>query len=428
MYDIFISHKKEQLSWALRLQNTLEMFGYSVFVDHATHNNLQAEQDWEAQLQYHCTSAKHMVLLWSEEVSQGSFVNLEIKWRIQEYHQNPTKRITVLRLDESAFSQDLNEHYGKRQTFRDFITIYRDVASDDLPNYKNLRDIGADDVDYFSWHNAAIRFVEETFSDVPFSVIKIPYIVLAMTKIQAQELVEGKNLAVDQQICERVLNVAKGSFDVNRYGLTPEDWKPFPPMPQLGWEGHTLRQILVACEKDKRDYVQKNSTLINRDEYDLNRVLVSYTGLFSGDFNQRKTAIENLENGPCLVFIDPISMMHKQVRYTYQAVSEELGNKFTLSMSPFIPALHNDFSDYVNNERTLLDALGLNTPYERFHKFFLDYPKTSIMNVDHGFELARWIQFATDNITRYLSKNQLNNQWRNNSKLRLGTTSVPTFS
>lgn len=424
-YDVFISHKKEQLSWALRLQATLELYGYRVFVDHATHDKLQAEQDWEEQLRRHCTEATHMVVLWSKQIGVGSFVHQEVQWRIEACHSDPARRITLLplnELSEAPLSLELKTHYGNRQAFREFIDLYQSIT------VETARDSSANAIDYFSWHDATRRFIEEAFFNSYSRIVEVPFIVAAMTNEQAKELVQGQNLAVSDAIFQQLMTVAQStnSFDVARYGKVPEDWQPFPTIRQYDWEASSIGQILARYETERRNYVLQNLAFLNSPEYRLNRVFVPYTSQIAGKAEQRKRAIQRLEKRPCLIFIDPISLMHRGVRHIYDTASRALEYAFTIGMSPFIPVLHQDFSAYLTDESALIDELGLMTPYDRFHSFFNDALKASVMSVDHGYELARWVQFATDNITRYVSE-RLNDQWNSNPNLRQGPSRPPTL-
>ncbi|MBL8165472.1 MAG: toll/interleukin-1 receptor domain-containing protein [Anaerolineae bacterium] len=428
-YDIFISHKKEQLSWAVRLQRTLKQFGYRVFVDHATGDNLVAGQNWEAQLQQHCNDVQYFILLWSDKIGQGSYVNKEVAWRIDAYRADPRKRILVLPLDEAPLSQPLQALFNPVQVFRGFIDLYRKVAPDNTPNVTAVRDAGADTLDYFAWNDSVRRFAELHFFDASTRIIEIPFVIVAMNHAQALELEQGQNLSVPQQVHAKVMHLAKqvfGTFDPARYGDRPENWKPLPALPN--WADRTLSEIIAECEREKRQYVQQNQALLgNSQEYWMNRVFVSYTEPIKGNAAQRQAALNRLAPRPCLVFVDPISLMHREVKSAFDFVSQRAKKAFTIGMSPFVPLLHQDFNTYLQEEDQVIGDLGLQTFYEQFRTFFNDALQASVMGVDHGYELARWIQFATDNITRYMADHP-SEGWSSNPNVRQGPTELPKLT
>jgi hypothetical protein len=409
------------------LQATLELYGYHVFVDHSEHDGLRAEEPWESSLQKYCTEANYMIVLWSERTVSKCFVHTEIKWRIEEYRRDASRRVILLPLNDfrdAPMFPELEEHYGNRQAFRGFIDLYslmaRDVAD---------ADNGADQIEHFAWHDSARRFIEEAIPDAAKRIIEVPVVVVAMTRQQAEELTRGENLRVSRDLFDRYVNslTSVRAFDVSTYGDKPEDWRPLPEITRYNWSSHSIRDILSIYERERRKYINVNRGLLDaKPEYRLNRVYLPYTSqIMSSD--QRPRAIQKLQKRPCLVFVDPISLMHRSVYRWYDAFKSSVENKFTIGISPLVPILHKYFDDYLAYEAELLDEIGLMASYENFHSFFNDALKASVMSVDHGYELTRWVQFASDNIARYLSDRGPDPNWINNDKLKVGPTQPLTF-
>lgn len=431
-YDIFISHKKEQLSWAIRLQETLKRFGYNCFVDHSTENNLKAGMDWETQLEHYCKNANYMIVLWSERIHNASYVHKEIEWRIEVCKNDSTKQLIIFPLDDpdsAPFSNELRNYYGKKQFFRGLIDHFEKISDKLDPNYKKTRDEGADLIEHRIWNEIIRKFVEEELVKHD-SLIEIPYITLAMNKLQATDILDGRNLSISKSVYKNIFKSLKkfNSFDINRYGDTNDDWKPLPVSSQYKWDLWTISDIINFCDSEKRSFFQKNKDFVHLNNYRFNRYFVPYTSqLFDSD-THRQSAMDILSKSPCLVFIDPVSLMHKSVRKVFNYVMT-FENPLILGLSPFIPILHNDFTEYVKSEKGFIEDVGLGILYDRFHRFFEESLKTSIMNIDHGYELARWIQFATDNIMQYRSdkKETFNKAWNSNSNLRKNNRKPPIF-
>jgi hypothetical protein len=150
-------------------------------------------------------------------------------------------------------------------------------------------------------------------------------------------------------------------FDINRYGHAPNDWRPFPQLDDY-W---TIRNLIDAHDRDKRAWAQQNNQ-------DAKWILVSYSNeMLSADAEVRDKAREAIQEGPCLIIIDPVSLMHKKI-YNDIIVNGGLQSHreaFVIGIAPFVSQMHTELYDTtIDIENQLRQRLA--AVYARFTKYF----------------------------------------------------------
>ena len=376
--DVFISYKSEQFSWARRLRDDLDRFGYSVFLDHDPARGLEVGEKWEKQLREEIRNAEAFLLLWSSRIPMASYVGKEIEIR------NEAKRpITVVRLDDSALAATVDD---ETQAFREFIDLARGV--DD-----------ADEVSFFAWNRAVVRLINSRpFTDRRSSaVVEIPLVVVAMTEGQAVELAEAKNVLpqLGPEKFQEVMNLLEQAvpFDPGRYGARPEEWKPFDAASDEAET--TVEQVVARFDQARRSWQQDYAD----DDPPSGFAFVSYDDLLRNPAT-REQARRYLQAQPSVVVIDPVSLMHMQVHGDVMRNGlHTLQRAFVMGLGPQLTAATSPLQTYVRCvERELFEALQMDDPLGRSRSLFHPTPGTCVFNVCHNFEFTRWLHVASEHI------------------------------
>src|SRR5438105_452815 len=70
-YEVFISYKSEEASWATRLAESLRLFGLSVWRDRDPPAGIRVGELWDPAIENAIRSSRTMVVLWSKRVSEN---------------------------------------------------------------------------------------------------------------------------------------------------------------------------------------------------------------------------------------------------------------------------------------------------------------------------------------------------------------------
>jgi hypothetical protein len=250
---------------------------------------------------------------------------------------------------------------------------------------------GADKVSAIEWYGA----LKPVISALGVTgVNEVRFLVAAMTHAQAVELQQDPDRyavepAVFRLMCELMDRTAP--FDPNRYGTSPNDWKPFPQRPEA-----TIDSLLSGYVREKLEWAQKikNPT---------KSILVSYSDeVLSADPKTRLAARNALKDdgGPFLVLIDPVSLMHRAVHDRLFAGGLHAHDQgFILGVAPFAAHMHADLCGPIDQIDERLEALALlEEPYGRFKQSYQPHARTSVLNVEHEHQFRRWLQVAADGI------------------------------
>lgn len=405
--DIFVSYKSEQLSWARRLALDLGRYGFTVFLDHDTAAGLQAGDAWEARLRQEILGAKHFLLLWSSKVVVNSYVLKELGIRLRA-----NLPVTVVRLDDAPAHPDLD---SSTQDFRDFVPLATGAPDD-----------GADGVDFFEWHRAVRHLVEgkplaEGASSV---VVPVPLVVVAMTRSQAYELKAGTKIvsAIQGRAFDAMMGLLEQTvpFDPLRYGDRPEDWRPFAEaLDPTDW---TVEQVVAGLDDAKRTW--------QRDYGDGSRTgrsaLVPF-GAALRDPNTVDNALRHLKARHSLIVFDPLSLMHHEVyRDVMNNGLHTLEKAFVIGLGPQLAASSPAMRDYFGTvERELFNDLMMRDPLGRSRLLFQPTLNTCVFNVCQRFELARWLNIASEEIVATTGQQRTRMRPEYNDLVRRGPDALP---
>lgn len=379
--DVFLSYKSEQSAWANRLQDDLQRYGFDVFVDHDTAGGLKAGQVWEDRLATKIQQTKHFLVLWSGLIGMGSYVMKEIDIR-----RKSGRPVTLLRLDESAIPPYLGQ---AEQEFRELIGLH------------NTKD-DAGDVDFFEWNLTIRHLVEQLLTEGSARVVEIPVVVVAMTQSQAIEIANGAHVVngVKNGAFVQLMALLKKTapFEPQRYGARPEDWEPFEPALDPS-DSLTVEQVIRDFDQERRLWYRAH--VDDQDALTTRAVFLPY-GQALRSQSTSKRARERLQEGPAVVIVDPLSLVHEEVYGEVIANGlHTLKRAFIIGLGPRISSSLKPVQSYFNVEAALFNDLLMNDPHDRSRSMFRPMLSTCVLNVTHGFELSRWVQVASESILTF---------------------------
>jgi hypothetical protein len=375
-YDVFISYKSEQESWARRLADTLAGFGLKVWRD--KDGGIGIGEIWTTEIQIGIRESKRMIVIWSDLIIKNlrSVVHTELREMNNLITGDPERSFVPIMLDGASLNDILSPFQGDQN----LIELHRKYG-----------DEGAHSVSAIEWFQALKPLIEALGLT---NITEVRIVVAAMTNSQAQELLEfpdrfAHNRPAFDLMCSVMDLTSK--YKTDRYGESPDEWIPFP---QLG-ENWTIREIIDIYDYDKRSWCITN-------EQAANWIIVSYSDeIISSNPDIREKAREDIQSGPCLIIVDPVSLMHKDVYQTI-IISGGLQNHsraFFLGIAPFISQMHSDVFGPAGEVEKMLNEV-LEAAYASFKKPFEPPERACVMNIEHEFQFLRWIQVAADTIVR----------------------------
>jgi hypothetical protein len=377
--DIFISYKGEQESWTRRLHEDLTRLGYSVFYDHGEGGLRADAQGFDDQLRARMRNARHLVLMWSDDIGADSYVIREIDlWK-----EGPSGRSTVVLLDDVAVSAQLP---AGAHNYREFIPLKQTYGSE-----------GAEKVPTTEWNKAVLRLVREALDDgQPRAdrLTEIPLVVVAMTSEQAAELDEGQNAAVAQQTLDEVLQLSfvTGRIDSARYGATALDWQPFRA-------GESIGSLVNRFEVARRRHRADDDRLLPRWP-----LLVSYDHVLTAT-NPTDEELDRLQQDGSLVVVDSMSLLHRKVRDAVVQVGLHTApNASILGIGPVLPAPESPAESYEQLEKALFTELLMNRAHERSRGDFHPGVGGCVFNITRSYDLARWLHMAADHTATWTAE------------------------
>ncbi len=380
-YDVFISYKSEEESWAKRIAETLRQFGLRVWRDHDAGDGIRAGEKWSDSIRNGIRASKVMIVLWSK-LARDNYAQSVIQEEIEEMDRlvkndsTGRRRIVPILLDDAAIANHpkLGSYQG-------------DLSFQD--SYNAHRAGGAAKVKAIDWYGMIKALIETLGIE---DVTEIRFVVAAMSRKQAEELRDDpQKFAKDGNILNlmcQMMQVTSSQFDVTRYGDTPNDWQPLPQMPNV-----SINDIVNAYSENKRN------DALSRKEY-VKWIVVSYSDqVLSKNPQERQGALQVIQKGPCLVIVDPLSLIHKDV-YDYVITEASLHNQqeaFFIGVSPFVTRKHKDMVAAISDIDTGLEGL-MKSVYNHFGKPFDTDTRACVMNVEHEMHFFRWLQIAADRI------------------------------
>jgi hypothetical protein len=377
-YDAFISYKSEQESWAKRLAESLTDFGWTIWRDrNAAGGGIRAGERWSEEIRLGIRQSRRMIVLWSQQVAgdAASVVHQEVQELERLMSTEAARRFIPVLLDDA-----------KLDRYRALAPVQ--AVSTFRPLHARFGDVQADQVSPLDWFGAMRPLIGAL--GLKDDVTEIRFVVAAMNRTQAAQIAaDPKRYALDAAVFSRMRDAMAqtSQFSIDRYGDTPDDWRPFPQVdPPM-----SIRDLVMLYDDRRRQHARERG---GRAPW----IVVSYSeAIASADWNQRRMALDKLQSGPCLVVVDAVSLMHREVydRLISQSSLHNLNESFIIGVAPYMAQMHADlFNITAEIDRELADRLQ--SAYDRFSAPFQPDFKTCVMNVDHELQFMRWLQVAGD--------------------------------
>jgi hypothetical protein len=378
MGQVFISYKGDQESWAARVADTLQSFGVDVWRDHGAGNGIRVGQQWRPELEAAIRQSTDMVVLWSEALMRDatSVAHQEINFMQQLVRERGSGRFIPILLDDAPV-----DRYWPLAPYQGEISL--------KPLFAKGGSAGADTIGDPEWYGAMLRLLE--LFDIR-DVVEVRYLVAAMSRAQAVELLtKPEEWAQDLAAYKSILALREKTvpFDADQYGAAPDDWRPFPHLPELAEQ--TIADLIFDYDFAKRQHILNTG---NKPKW----VLVSYSSrMLSSDPETRRNAREAMA-GKCLVVVDPLSLLHRAV---FQHLVNSWGlqardDAFVIGLAPCEYQMHADFRQTMPAVSKQMKIL-LDTAYDKFAQPFAADDQC-VLEVGHHHQFARWLQVAADGI------------------------------
>jgi hypothetical protein len=388
-YDIFISYKSEQWSWARRLAASLKWLGYKVFLDHDRDDGIPAGAEWQARLDAAVRDADYFILLWSQRVGVDSYVLHEVDER-----RNANRGISVVRLDNAPGLALLDKGV---QDFTALVDLYRPLAGDEVPD--------ADDVDPFDWQNAILGLAREVLecNTVP---VQIPFVVCAMNADEVRQLVSDPGEAVvDNDAFTAMMSVLDDgqSLDPERYGITPEEWRPFSS-PGTATPGPTVEELLLEAYVGRRKWQHDFPGDDRLPEVDVHMYV--RVGPLLRDQRTRARAQTMLANKPSVVIFDAVSLLHRNVHQFVMANAlHMLPKAFVVGVGPTVLSPSPVVQDFLaGRQAEFFEKLQMDASFERATTYFNPTLSACVLNVERSYEFSRWVQLASESMLTWIAQ------------------------
>lgn len=372
--DVFISYKSQQASWAIRLYDTLTDFGLTVWLDR---ERIRIGEEWRDEISEGIQNSQRMIVLWSHLVRDNidSVVHLEIDEMAHIKGQDNSRRFIPVQLDDAPLKTILAPYHA-------------DLSLNQLVSYYGNE--GAYQVPVPTWYKSIERLLQTLGIN---DLVEIRYVVAAMNRSQAQQLHDNPGLYAHQpqtlEMMKSVLQISS-QFDVSRYGDSPDDWVPFP---QLAGR-LTIRELVSSYDLAKKDWYKREQ------RGRANWFIASYSdALFSTELEKRDSAHATILNGPCLLILDPLSLMH---RHIFDTIISGMGlpyqpDTYVIGIAPFISTMHMEMYESARQIDETLSHM-LSAAYARYRDPFDPYDRLCVLNIADDRHLTRWVQAAADSI------------------------------
>lgn len=375
-YDVFISYKSEQDSWANRIARSLEDMGLRVWRD--KDGGIRLGEEWRDEMDAGIRDSQSMLVMWSKLVHENSrsVVHDEIRKMKEFYEKDPRRRFFTVNLDGTPLHEILSPYHAT-YSFRKL--------------YEKYGDDGADNAGVVEWYKALLELLRGLGIQ---NVVEVRFAVIAMTRSQAEQLNQApEQYAHNTEAYELIKNAMEltSGFDLDRYGMSPDDWRPFAEFEDI----YSVLDILRSYDDEKKRWTREQGEGYGKTKW----LLVSKSEeILSDNIEERQAAIDSMLEGLSLVIVDPFSLMHKKTfDRVIQSGLHAHKNSIIISASPFVPQMHRDLIETVSRIEDVLEDV-LEQAYIRFKKSFHPIKHACVMNIEHEYQFRRWLQVAADSI------------------------------
>jgi hypothetical protein len=359
--DVFISYKREDYGWALKLHDSLTAKGFRVFLDV---KRLEAGLDWQRQLLQQLHSSQHLIALWSTATLSSEWVRREV------YNFDAQRTLLQKSGPDNRRMFFILLEMGDAPPFPDTQMI-NDIQQ------ANVYTAGADQVSPNLWMDIIARIEQPLRNDDPSNPILLA--VLAMTRDRLTKLdpliSPPGGVACLKALLQKleVQSIQTKDDLANYYGDRPEDWHPFG--------SHQSIRMLMEDLKNEINHYMPASPIrwepIGND-------------LWSDTFEIAQREAFRLAQDWCVIVIDPLSFYDQDIAYrfnNYIYPSFENPKAVFMALPPFnilSPYLH--FRSTLEHMATRVFHHHYSPPLHTFHS----YARCNI-NIGDRRDIKQWL-------------------------------------
>lgn len=281
--DVFLSYSTEDYALVSRINDILRIKKIDTFFDRV---NIKGGADWIDELTEKLASSRITMIFFTQSALNSGWVNYESKSALMQVVKDKTRHLIPILLEGVTF-EEVPPHLRLQQVL-DFST-------------KNLND--SNDVEWIG--NQIAQLI---FELLPEAGKPIPFVVFAMTREEAEGLVNGNTLLnsalADRENFGRLierLDYDKGEIP-NHYADLRDEWRPpFYPAEQKKTIRQTIEEVIGLINHSEREE-NAASPLVYPQFFS--------TDFLSDDAQTRLNTYEFLQKRRIVLVIDSLSLFH----------------------------------------------------------------------------------------------------------------------
>lgn len=230
--------------------------------------------------------------------------------------------------------------------------------------------------------------IQEQLPGIGLPTLEVPFVVLAMTKQEADDLVKR---TLDQHFTALLEHLTKNSsLDqlLSRYGDTRDEWRS-PLCRSDNGEAITIRETIEDVVKRLNDAVLEDTE--GQHEESIGRILRPQ--YFSADFTSddqdaRNRTYKELGRRGCVLVVDFLSLFHPKIRQYYD--SSGLAQPESKIVPIIVPLPEREKDDF----DTLLESAMRQVMFRPFYRYETELDILCEFGISHPRALKRWLFFV----------------------------------
>lgn len=362
-YDIFISYSRQDQNFVESIVQVLRARGLNVFFD----KDIGLGESWPTALQEAMKSSRVTVIFVTPSYLKSDWGELERNTALVLRTSDRNHLIIPVLLQETT-TEDLSPFLRSLQ--------YLDYSGHGLSAFTQREEIG---------HILADAIMKQV-PGIGLPTLDMPFVVLAMTKQEADELVE--ETLSEQNFKDLLEHLTKNSsLDqlLSRYGDTRDEWRS-PLCRSENGEAITIRETIEDVVKRLNEAVLEETE--GQHEKAIGRILRPQyfsADFTSEDFNTRNRTYRELGRRGCVLVVDFLSLFHPRMRECYDRSGLAQPESKIVPIIVPLPERKNDELD------TLLEKAMRDVMFRPFYRYETELDILCEFGISHPRALKRWL-------------------------------------